>query len=254
MCSENILLITSVLPTQVRHVVSWCMKWLLPDLSVRQRLRNLSFGAWAWYRQNSVRTAPVLVPLLAGLIGLMFVYYVQEWDSGRELPSQWGDFVPTTWANLFWILAMAGGLGFLAFRAAKKWPTATNSAAILGILTTISLVEVSGTCDAPSGAVAGIVVVGITMAAPAVAKFVADGSILPAERIADEAQKAPWDFSGLVDALQIAMSMFMGFLVLVVFTNNVEAAVRPLLLVFAGVGMTATASIKPELRGCLKMR
>ena len=213
-----------------------------------KRLRSLSFGVWAWYRRKSAGIAPMLAPLLAGLIGLLFVYYVQEWDSGRALPSQWGDFVPTSWAHVFWMLAMAGGLGFLAFRAARKWPTATNSAAVLGTLTTVYLTGVTRTCDPPSGIVAGIVVAAITMAAPAVAKFVAGEAILAAERIVDEAQKAPRDFSGLVDALQIAMSMFMGFLVLVAFTHDLEVpAVRPLLLVFAGVGMTATASIKPEL-------
>lgn len=211
------------------------------------QLRDLSFGAWAWYCQNTVRTAPVLAPLLAGIIGVLFVYYAMEWDSGRALPSGWRGFVPASWVHVIWMVAIAGGLAYLAFRTARKWPTATNSAAVLGILTTIVLIGATCTCDPPSGIVAGIVVAGITMTVTAVAKFAAGEAILAAERIVDEAQKAPWDFSGLVDALQIAMSMFMGFLVLVVFINNPEPAVRPLLLVFAGVGMTASASIKPEL-------
>ena len=71
---------------------------------------------------------------------------------------------------------------------------------------------------------------------------------LAAGRFADEAQRAPWDFPGLVRAFQIAMFMFMGFLVLVALAQReLDPMVRPLLLVFAGVGLTAASSIKPEM-------
>lgn len=86
------------------------------------------------------------------------------------------------------------------------------------------------------------------MATPTVAKFVVGEVALAADRFAEETQIAPWGFPGLVRAFQIAMFMFMGFLVPVAFTDReLDPMVRPLLLLFAGVGLTATSSIKPEI-------
>ena len=211
------------------------------------RLRDLSCLAWVWYRQISIRTALVLAPLLAGLLGLLFVCYVLKWDSGRALPFWWSYFVPSSWLHLFWMLAVPGVPVFLMFRAARKWPTAANSAAFLGVLTTAILVVVMRVCDVLSGIVAGTAVLGIVIAMPTLAKFVAGKASLIVDRFVDETERVPLSFSGVVAALQIAMSVFMGFLVLVAFTHEFDPAVRPLLLVFAGVGMTATASIKSEL-------
>jgi len=144
-------------------------------------------------------------------------------------------------------LVIGGGLGFLAFRAARQWPAAANLAALFGVATTVILTVVIPVCDAPSAIAAGSAAVGIVMATPTAARFVSGEAQSRAERLADEAQKVPWDFPGLVRALQIAMLMFMGFLVLVAFTETLETMVRALLLVFAGVGLTATASLKPEI-------
>ena len=71
------------------------------------------------------------------------------------LPSQWGDLVPMAWAHVFWMLVIAGGLGFLGFRAARGCPVAAKLAALFGVLTTAVLVVVFRVCDAPSTIAAG---------------------------------------------------------------------------------------------------
>ena len=70
--------------------------------------------------------APVLLPLLAGVVGLLLVYYALEWDSGNALPSGYSDLVPTSPANGVVIAAVGAGLAFLALRAAREWPTTAN--------------------------------------------------------------------------------------------------------------------------------
>ena len=93
--------------------------------------------AQLWWVNAAV--APVLLPLLAGVVGLLFVYYALEWDSGNALPSGWAGLVPTSPANGVVIAAVGAGLAFLAFRAATEWPTTANVGALLGVLTTTIL-------------------------------------------------------------------------------------------------------------------
>lgn len=193
--------------------------------------------------------APVLLPLLAGIVGLLFVYYALEWDSGNALPSGWAGLVPTSPANGVVTAAVGAGLAFLAFRAAREWPTTANVGALLGVLTTTILAGLTRECDPPSGIVTGSAVVGVIIIGRAtVAKVMAGEVGLTTERVVDETQSVTWDFSGLVFALQIAMLMFMGFLVAIALTDDeLPREVRPLLLVFAGVGITGAAAVKAEL-------
>ena len=80
------------------------------------------------------------------------------------------------------------------------------------------------------------------------AKVMAGEVGLATERVVDDTQSVTWNFSGLVFALQIAMSMFMGFLLAVAFASDeLPTEVRPLLLVLAGVGLTGAAAVKAEL-------
>ena len=210
--------------------------------------RLLDRGCAQLWWVNAV-AAPVLLPLLSGVVGLLFVYYALEWDSGKSLPSGWADLVPGSLANGVVIAAVGAGLGFLAFRAAREWPTTANTGALLGVLTTTVLAGLTRECDPPSGIVAGSAVVGVIIIGRAtVAKVMAGEVGLTTERVVDETQSVTWNFSGLVFALQIAMLMFMGFLVAVAFTDDeLPREVRPLLLVFAGVGITGAAAVKAEL-------
>lgn len=171
------------------------------------RMRRLLHRGCARLCQANTVLAPVLLPLLAGVVGLLFVYYALEWDSGKSLSSGWSDLIPASPAHGVVIGAVGAGLGFLAFRAAREWPTTANMGALLGMLTTTILAGLTRECDPPSGIVAGSAVVGVFIIGRAtVAKVMAGEVGLTTERIVDETQSVTWNFSCL-DPILISLRL-----------------------------------------------
>ena len=148
-----------------------------------RRLRDSSSCAREWCRRNSVRFAPVLVPIPAALLGFSFVYYALERDSGGALPSQWGHSIPSSMAYALVMAAIGGAFGYLAFRAARRWPHTANTAALLGVLTTTVLSWTMQVCDPPSGIVAGTAAASIFVMATIAAKVLTRSLDLPVDRL-----------------------------------------------------------------------
>ena len=195
------------------------------------------------------RIAQAQFPLVAAILGLLFTYYPLEWNSGGAYPSGWGGFVPTSLAHGLVMAAIAAGLGILAFRAASVWPITANVSVLLAALTTTYLSWATRLCDPASGVAAGAAVVCVVITSRIAVAQLAPGRLLSAsDQLADRLQSVPVNFPALVFAFRILVSIFMGFLVVVaVGFDGVPPEVRPLLFVFAGVGLTSAASLKAEL-------
>ena len=201
-----------------------------------------------WLRRANTGTAAVLVPAIAGILGLLVACQILESAGGRESAGGQGYLVPQWLFNILLVVVTTGLSVIFAFRVSRQWPTEANLTVTFGMLTTVILTWVTQQCNATSGVVAGIAIGGLVIIAIAVARALTGGLKSAANQLIAETQSVPWSMRGLLAALRIAVAIFMGFMVWAAFTDDlVSSDTRPLVLVFAGAGITAVASISSKI-------
>ena len=219
-----------------------------PFQSLKNLLRALPRTVWTWCRQKTITAAPLLLPLLATLIALLSVYYAVQWGSNKAVPCRWTDFVhkPPS-EHILPLLIAAVALGFLVYQAAKRWPITANLATLLGAPTTLALYFAIQLCDPLSSIVAGMAVAAIVAMASFVWKALTGSVQLPIARLFAHPPDATWNLQELATAIRIALLVYMVIIVLIAFAyDELPSTAQPLLLIFAGIGITATPFLSLE--------
>lgn len=200
-------------------------------------------ATWKGLRLANSCAAPVLSPLAFGAVALLAGYYGVEQIGSREPPDGWLDYIPKSPGNAFVILLLTAGTAFVAFVNARRWPTVANAATILGIATALALTWGIRQCDPTGGIVAGVTAAGIVVIIVSAVALVTgkfEWGITTSKPMLQSQEFG----KGMVLALQIGTTIFMGWVVLIaVFYDNAEPATRPLLLVFAGVGLASASAV-----------
>ena len=187
--------------------------------------------------------APVLSPIAFGAVALLAGYYGVEQVGSHEPSEGWLDYIRKSPGNVFIIFLLTAGTAFVAFVNARRWPTVANTATISGIATTLTLTWGIRQCDPIGGIVSGVTAAGIVVIVMSAVAMVTGKSEWGITTSGPMLQSHEWG-KGLVLALQIGTIIFMGWVVLIaVFYDSADPTTRPLLLVFAGVGLASASAV-----------
>ena len=202
---------------------------------------------WKAIKQVNVYTAAALPPAVAGGIASLAVYYAVEWEGGRKLSTEWSSYTPTSLANGLLIAFTLVIAALVTYQGARKHPTLANGSTVAGIATMATLSWATQQCNWGGGIAAGITAAGTIIFVATIVKALTAGNIkrnVTNLRPTEE----PWEGTeGIISAMQIGVAIYMGIVVLLaLFHESVSPSARPLLLVFAGVGMTAAATVSSE--------
>ena len=202
---------------------------------------------WKRLKQVNACTAMVLPPVVAGIIALLFVLYGIEWEGGRKLPHGWSSYVPKSPTTALIMVFMLAGTAFVTFQGARKYPTLANGSTTAGIATTATLSWATPLCNWTGGTAAGVTVAGTIVAIAIVVRALKTGSIKWNITILRPVKETQEGMKGILSVMQIGMALYMGTIVLIaLFYEYISPSARPLLLVFAGVGMMAAATVSSE--------
>ena len=197
-------------------------------------------------KQANTYTAMVLPPAVAGIVVLLLVYHGLGWEDGHEPPAGWVGYIPKSPIQGLFMVLMTAGTGFIAFQEARRHPTTANASTAIGIATTVTLSWATQQCNLTGSFVAGVTAAGTIIIVTTVVRALTgrtkwDMNIL---RPIEEPREGK---EGLISAMQIGVAIYMGFVILIaVWYDELALPARPLLLIFAGVGLTAAATISSE--------
>ena len=202
---------------------------------------------WKGLKQANAYAAMILPPTVAGIIGLLIVYYGVEWEGGRKPPTRWSSYVPTSLTSGLLMVFMMGGTAFVAYQKAREHPTMANGSTAAGIATTVTLSWATQQCNWVGGIAAGLTAAGIIVIVATVVKALMTGSIKRKMTILQPIEEPREGIDGIIPAMQIGVAIYMGIVVLIALLHeDMSPSARPLLLVFAGVGMMAAATVSSE--------
>ena len=141
---------------------------------------------------------------------------------------------------------MTAGTGFTAYRKARKHPTIANGSTVAGIAITAALSWLTQQCSLTGGVVSGLTAAGTIIVVATVVRFLTGRTKWGATK--PQPNEEPGEGAeGLIPVMRIGMAIFMGFVVLIAVSyEELASPARPLLLVFAGIGITAAAAISSE--------
>ena len=202
---------------------------------------------WKVLKQVNVYIAMVLPPATAGVIALLIVYYGVEWEVGRKLPTGWGSYTPTSLINGLLMAFMLVGTAYVTYQGAQEHPTLANCSTTAGMATTATLSWATQQCNWVGGIVAGLTAAGAIIIVATAVRALMTGSI-KRNMTPLRTRKEPWGGTeGIISAMQIGVAIYMGIVVLIALSHDhISPSARPLLLVFAGVGMMAAATVSSE--------
>ncbi len=211
------------------------------------KLHKLARVGWKGLKQVNVYTAVVLPPAVAGGIALLAVYYGVEWEGGRKLPTEWSSYTPKSLTSGLLMTFMLVGTAFVTYQQTRKHPTLANGSTATGIATTGTLSGAMQQCNWFGGIAVGLTAAGTIIIVATVLKALMNGSIKRNMAILRQVKEPQQGTEGIVSAMQIGMAIYMGIVVLIALLHeDVSSSARPLLLVFAGVGMMAAATVSSE--------
>ena len=199
-------------------------------------------------------------PATAGIVALLVAYYTMEQAGSQQSQTGWAGYIPEWLSKGVFVAFITGGTAFIAYLTARKYPTLSNTATIVGIATVLVATYATRWCNPMGGVIAGLTATGITTVLATVVNsqagkvrrnIVIDNGGLPAQSNA----KPEEEYIRIVPFAQIALATFMVIVVLIAFTNEDLAGSRTQLLTFAGIGIMAASVISAErsLRNVLAM-
>lgn len=198
-------------------------------------------------KQVNVYTAAVLPPVAAGVIALLFVLYGLEWEVGRKLPTEWSSYTPTSLTTALLMVLALGSTAFVTYQGSQGHPTLANGSTVAGIATTAILSWAVQQCNWIGSAAAGVTAAGTIVVIATVVRTVTSGSIERNVTKLRSAEEPRGGTGGIISAMQIGMAIHMGIIVMIALLHDyISPSARPLLLVFAGVGMMAAATVSSE--------
>ena len=211
-------------------------------------------------RRWQIEYGLAILPVLAACaVVLLFTYHTTDQMGGQPAQTGWAKYLSLSGYIPEWLskgllsALMMGVAAYFAFMAARRCLPIASTATEIGISTTLVLTLMMRQCDLTSGVVAGVTATGtVVMIATAVGfatrRFKWN---LPAEQSIFGPEESG---KGLVLALQIGMTLFVVFvIVLAVSSDELSLADQPLLLAFVGVGMTSAAAVsaKHSFKNCM---
>ena len=218
----------------------------------RRRLLEL---AWKCFKRINACTAMVLPPTVAAIMVLLLMAYGLEREV-VHVPSTtgWTDYIPklpTDELLAVIMVLMAAGAAFVTFRKASKHPTIANVSTVTGIAFPVVLSWATQLCNPTGGVVAGLTAAGSIIIVATVIGVVTGNIQLGTnilQPIGEPRVGEPREGrEGLIWVMHIGMAIFMGFVILIAVSyDELPLQARSLLLVFAGVGLTAAAAITSE--------
>ena len=207
--------------------------------------------------QANKHTAKALPPATAGAVAALIVYYAMEvggiWKSAGV---SWGGFIPTWILGICFTILAAVCFAYLGYQKARQYPITANAAAITGIAIILALTWwPTRWCDMVGGVAAGLIAAGTVAALSAVVSLLSlkarksrrntdtdgDDSIDQSDVKPDEG------YIGIVPFVQIVLALIMVLVAYLAIANEDLYESRTKLLAFAGIGITAAASISPKL-------
>lgn len=209
---------------------------------------------WKVLEHVNIYIAMVLPPAAAGVIVLLIVYYGVEWEVGRRPPTGWSSYTPTSLISGLLMVLMLGGTTLVTYQGARKHPTLANSSTAAGIATTTTLSWATQQCNWIGGIVAGLTAAGTIIVVATVVRALMTGSVEQGVTALRQTEEPRTGTEGIISAMQIGMAISMGIVVLIALLHDhISSSARPLLLVFAGVGMMAAATVSSEatLKNCM---
>ena len=213
-----------------------------------KRHKTIELG-WKLLIRTNGYAAMTLPPAAAGIMVLLLMSY----GVGREVvqvPSTgligYIPKLPTDELIAGPTVLLAIGAAVITYRKASKHPTIANGATIAGIAAPILLNWVTQLCNPTGGIVAGLTAAG-TIVIVATVVGVLTGRTTWGMSLPQPIGEPREGREGLIWVMHIGMAIFMGFVILIaVAYQELASPARPLLLVFAGVGLTAAATITSE--------
>lgn len=198
-------------------------------------------------KQVNVYTAVVLPPAVAGVIALLVVLYAVEWEAGRKLPTGWSSYTPMSPTTGLLMAFTLGGTALVTYQAARKHPTLANGSTAAGIATAATLSWATQQCNWIGSIAAGVTAACTIVAMATVVRVLTTGSIRRSMTILRPMEVRREGIEGLLSAVQIGVALYMSIIVLIaLLQEDLSPSARPLLIVFAGVGMMATATVSSE--------
>ena len=213
----------------------------------RRKLIDLS---WKLLQRINTCTAMVLPPAVAGITVLLLMSY----GVGGEVvqipsPIGWTGYIPklpTDELLAALTVLMAVGATFVTYQKASKYSTIANGSTVTGIAIPVVLSWATPLCNQTGGIVAGLTAAG-TIVIVATVVGVLTGRIKWGMNLLQPIGEPREGREGLIWVMHIGMAIFMGFVILIAVSyEELSPPARPLLLVFAGIGLTAAAAITSE--------
>lgn len=222
---------------------------------VNMNVRDHLCTGWRLLRSATVLVGAVLPAMAAGVVALLVTYYAMEhgdvWQSaigiGRDI------YIPGSLLGGIFVAVATGVAAYSAYQKTRSHPLTSNSATIAGIATACTLISwPTHWCDLRGGVAAGLTAAGI-VAAPAIvvgsqARRVRQNTVAGGDdSIGQSNTKPDQAYVGIVLFVQIALALIMVLVAYLAMTDEDLSGSRTKLLAFAGIGITAAASISPKL-------
>ncbi len=206
-------------------------------------------GLLNWMKEHAPAVLPAAV---AGAVAALIAYYAMEVGGYWSHQPLVGNSIPGWLFGAFFTIIAAVCFAFLSYQKARQYPIAANAAAVVGVITILATTCATRWCDSVGGVTAGLTAAGIVAALAAVvnsqSRKVRQNTVTDRDDNIDQSETKPDEpYIGIVPFVQVTLALIMALIVYSAITNDDLSTSRTKLLTFAGIGITAAASISPKL-------